>query len=159
MYIYHLLPIKRNFEQGTNWLLVMELLSYEMTEWLCFDGGTCVHAYFFHQMCGVAVLSLGVYLIVEFKMTTLTPDLASFSIPNMLLISGIIITCVSFLGFLGALKENRCLLLTVWHTQHPLVLLWLCCCFNPSANFYWSAIKGNLCSGQLKFWIVTQNNR
>ncbi|XP_057687277.1 leukocyte surface antigen CD53-like isoform X2 [Corythoichthys intestinalis] len=30
----------------------------------------------------------------------------------MLLISGFIISCVSFLGFLGALKENRCLLLT-----------------------------------------------
>ncbi|XP_037536690.1 leukocyte surface antigen CD53 [Nematolebias whitei] len=46
------------------------------------------------------------------NMTALTPSLANVNISNMLLISGIVITCVSFLGFLGALKENRCLLLT-----------------------------------------------
>lgn len=62
-------------------------------------------------MCGVAVLCFGVYMMMKFELP-LTPTLAKFSIPNILLISGIIITCVSFLGFLGALKENRCLLLT-----------------------------------------------
>ncbi|KAM7392123.1 hypothetical protein PAMP_022756 [Pampus punctatissimus] len=62
-------------------------------------------------VCGAVVLGLGVYLMVTFKFATLTPSLTSFSLANMLLISGIIITCVSFLGFLGALKENRCLLL------------------------------------------------
>ncbi|GLD46031.1 tetraspanin-9-like isoform X2 [Lates japonicus] len=70
-------------------------------------------------MCGVAVLGFGVFMMVNVKVEALTPTLASFSVANMLLISGIIITCVSFLGFLGALKENRCLLLTVQHTQHP----------------------------------------
>ncbi|RXN02320.1 leukocyte surface antigen CD53-like protein [Labeo rohita] len=34
------------------------------------------------------------------------------NIANTLFITGIIITCVSFLGFLGALKENRCLLIS-----------------------------------------------
>ncbi|MEQ2186954.1 hypothetical protein GOODEAATRI_034131, partial [Goodea atripinnis] len=62
---------------------------------------------------GVALLSFGIYLMVNFRIAALTPSLASLNIPSMLLISGIIITCVSFLGFLGALKENRCLLLTV----------------------------------------------
>lgn len=71
------------------------------------------------QMCGVAVLVFGVYMLVNFRMAALTPTLASFNSANMLLISGIIITCVSFLGFLGALKENRCLLLTVRHTRRP----------------------------------------
>lgn len=61
--------------------------------------------------CGVAVLGFGVYMMLWFKIP-LTPTLAKLSIANILLISGIIITCVSFLGFLGALKENRCLLLT-----------------------------------------------
>lgn len=68
------------------------------------------------QMSGVAVLGFGVFLMVNFKLTALTPSLANFNLANMLLISGIIISCVSFLGFLGALKENRCLLLTVRHT-------------------------------------------
>ncbi|XP_028991222.1 leukocyte surface antigen CD53 [Betta splendens] len=63
-------------------------------------------------MCGVAVLGFGVYMTINFKLAALTPSLAKFSVSNVLLITGIIITCVSFLGFLGALKENRCLLLT-----------------------------------------------
>ncbi|TKS78059.1 PDZ domain-containing protein 2 [Collichthys lucidus] len=63
-------------------------------------------------MCGVAVLGFGVYMMINFRMAALTPTLANFNLANMLLISGIVITCVSFLGFLGALKENRCLLLT-----------------------------------------------
>ncbi|XP_068167650.1 leukocyte surface antigen CD53 [Antennarius striatus] len=73
---------------------------------------TMCAANFLCFLCGVAVLSLGVYVMVNFRMAALTPTLDSFNFANMLLISGIVITCVSFLGFLGALKENRCLLLT-----------------------------------------------
>lgn len=71
----------------------------------------------FCQICGVAVLAFGVIMMVSSNYAALTPSLASFNIANILLITGIIITCVSFLGFLGALKENRCLLLSVTHTQ------------------------------------------
>lgn len=74
---------------------------------------------FSRQMCGVAVLGFGVYMMINFRMAALTPTLANFNLANMLLISGIVITCVSFLGFLGALKENRCLLLTVQSTRTP----------------------------------------
>uniref|UniRef100_A0A3Q2XBR4 Tetraspanin n=1 Tax=Hippocampus comes TaxID=109280 RepID=A0A3Q2XBR4_HIPCM len=77
----------------------------------CLKYTMCV-ANFLCFMSGVAVLGFGVFLMVNFKLTALTPSLANFNLANMLLISGIIISCVSFLGFLGALKENRCLLLT-----------------------------------------------
>ncbi|XP_028312899.1 leukocyte surface antigen CD53-like [Gouania willdenowi] len=70
----------------------------------------CV-ANFLCFISGLAVLSFGIYMTITFKIAALTPNLTHFSISNMLLISGIVITCVSFLGFLGALKENRCLLL------------------------------------------------
>ncbi|XP_061753085.1 leukocyte surface antigen CD53-like [Nerophis ophidion] len=63
-------------------------------------------------VCGVAVLGLGVFMMVNFQLTALMPSLANFNLANTLLVSGLVITCVSFLGFLGALKENRCLLLT-----------------------------------------------
>ncbi|XP_063753592.1 leukocyte surface antigen CD53-like [Eleginops maclovinus] len=79
----------------------LKCLKYTM----CFTNFLCF-------MCGVGVLICGVYMTVNFRMAALTPTLASFTISNMLLVSGIVITCVSFLGFLGALKENRCLLLT-----------------------------------------------
>ncbi|XP_030274173.1 leukocyte surface antigen CD53 [Sparus aurata] len=84
---------------------------------------TMCAANFLCFMCGVAVLSFGVYMMVNFRMTELTPTMASFNSANMLLVSGIIITCVSFLGFLGALKENRCLLLTFFLLLFLLMLV------------------------------------
>ncbi|XP_023197729.1 leukocyte surface antigen CD53-like [Xiphophorus maculatus] len=88
----------------------------------CLKYTMCV-ANFLCFVCGVAVLSFGVYLMVNFNFTALTPSLASLNIPSMLLISGIIITCVSFLGFLGALKENRCLLMTFFLVIFILMLV------------------------------------
>ncbi|XP_076587065.1 leukocyte surface antigen CD53 [Chaetodon auriga] len=84
---------------------------------------TMCAANFLCFMCGVAVLGFGVYMMVTFKIAALTPTLASFNLANMLLISGIVITCVSFLGFLGALKENRCLLLTFFLILFLLMLV------------------------------------
>ncbi|XP_077418374.1 leukocyte surface antigen CD53 isoform X1 [Vanacampus margaritifer] len=77
----------------------------------CLKYTMCI-ANFLCFICGVALVGFGVFMMVNFKVTALTPSLPSFNLANMLLISGIIISCVSFLGFLGALKENRCLLLT-----------------------------------------------
>ncbi|XP_062273272.1 leukocyte surface antigen CD53-like [Scomber scombrus] len=88
----------------------------------CLKITMCV-ANFLCFMCGAAVLGFGVYLMVNFNFASLTPTLAQFSIANMLLISGIIISCVSFLGFMGALKENRCLLLTFFLLLFLLMLV------------------------------------
>ncbi|XP_037114790.1 leukocyte surface antigen CD53-like [Syngnathus acus] len=88
----------------------------------CLKYTMCV-ANFLCFMSGVAVLGFGVFMMVNFKLTALTPSLAKFNIANMLLISGIIISCVSFLGFLGALKENRCLLLTFFLVLFFLLLV------------------------------------
>ncbi|KAG7234272.1 hypothetical protein INR49_005233 [Caranx melampygus] len=88
----------------------------------CLKYTMCV-ANFLCFMCGAAVLGLGVYLSVNFKMAALAPSLASLNFANILLICGIIITCVSFLGFMGALKENRCLLLTFFLLLFILMLV------------------------------------
>ncbi|KAM3867693.1 leukocyte surface antigen CD53-like [Diretmus argenteus] len=73
-------------------------------------------------VCGITVLGLGIYMMMHFRMS-LTPSLANLNIANLLVISGIIITCVSFLGFLGALKENRCILLTFFILLFILMLV------------------------------------
>lgn len=82
---------------------------------MCFANFLCF-------ICGVAVMGFGVYMMVN-RMDALTPTLAKFPFANMLLISGIVITCVSFLGFLGALKENRCFLLTFFLLLFILMLV------------------------------------
>ncbi|TRY54442.1 hypothetical protein DNTS_023710 [Danionella cerebrum] len=56
---------------------------------------------------------MGIYLMTSsLQFSSLLPSLRAMNIANTLFISGIIITCLSFLGFLGALKENRCLLIS-----------------------------------------------
>ncbi|XP_030000498.1 leukocyte surface antigen CD53-like [Sphaeramia orbicularis] len=88
----------------------------------CLKYTMCV-ANFLCFICGISVLGLGIYMILTFKMAALLPTLASFNFANILVITGIIITCVSFLGFLGALKENRCLLLTFFLLLFILMLV------------------------------------
>ncbi|KAJ8369502.1 hypothetical protein SKAU_G00095300 [Synaphobranchus kaupii] len=63
-------------------------------------------------LCGASVLGFGIYLMMNSKFLSLIPTLSSLNIANFLVITGTIVTCISFLGFLGALKENRCLLIS-----------------------------------------------
>ncbi|NP_001134048.1 Leukocyte surface antigen CD53 [Salmo salar] len=74
-------------------------------------------------MCGTAVFGFGVFLMLNTKVSALIPTLSSLNLANTLFITGIIITCVSFLGFLGALKENRCLLITFFILLFILMLV------------------------------------
>ena len=78
------------------------------------------------QMFGTAVFGFGLYMMMNSKVSSLIPSLASLNLANILFIIGIIITCVSFLGFLGALKENRCLLIAVCDTTTR---------FNPTSKY------------------------
>ncbi|KPP61357.1 Leukocyte surface antigen CD53-like [Scleropages formosus] len=64
------------------------------------------------RLCGTAVLGFGVYLMTSLEFSSLIPSVPSFSIASCLVIIGTIISCIAFLGFLGALKENRCLLIS-----------------------------------------------
>ncbi|KAF6721061.1 Leukocyte surface antigen CD53 [Oryzias melastigma] len=100
-------------------------------------------------MCGVALMGLGGYLMATFKVDGLIPSLDELSIPNLLLICGIIITCVSFLGFLGALKENRCLLLTFFLVLFLLMVveLALACLMLVKNEEIVNGVKGDLIAG------------
>ncbi|KAI4876683.1 hypothetical protein NFI96_012360, partial [Prochilodus magdalenae] len=65
-----------------------------------------------NTICGASILGIGIYLKVTFNFSELMPSFPAMTVANGLFIIGIFITCVSFLGFLGALKENRCLLIS-----------------------------------------------
>ncbi|CAB1320034.1 unnamed protein product [Coregonus sp. 'balchen'] len=76
------------------------------------NGSKLPQVFEIHHICGTAVFGFGVFMMLNSKVSALIPTLYSLNLSNTLLITGIIMTCVSFLGFLGALKENRCLLIT-----------------------------------------------
>ena len=67
------------------------------------------------------MLGFGLYL-TRYQTNSLLDSMKFLTAANLLLVSGIIITCVSFLGFIGALKENRCFLLTVCSLSDHLLI-------------------------------------
>ncbi|XP_072521154.1 leukocyte surface antigen CD53 [Salminus brasiliensis] len=77
----------------------------------CLKYTMCVVNFIFF-ICGATIFGLGIYLKMSFNFSTLVPSIPAMNVVNGLFILGIFITCVSFLGFLGALKENRCLLIS-----------------------------------------------
>ncbi|XDV20947.1 hypothetical protein PO909_026151 [Leuciscus waleckii] len=78
----------------------------------CLKYTMCMVNFIFF-ICGAAVFGIGIYLMTSStRFSSILPSLQAMNIANTLFIIGIIITCVSFLGFLGALKENRCLLIS-----------------------------------------------
>ncbi|XP_016140745.1 leukocyte surface antigen CD53-like isoform X2 [Sinocyclocheilus grahami] len=77
----------------------------------CLKYTMCVVNFVFF-VCGATVFGFGIYLMTFSRFSSLLPSLQAMSIANSVFLTGIVITCVSFLGFLGALKENRCLLIS-----------------------------------------------
>lgn len=77
----------------------------------CLKYTMCVVNFIFF-ICGAGIFGLGIYLKSTVNLSTLAPSIPAVNVVNGLFILGIFITCVSFLGFLGALKENRCLLIS-----------------------------------------------
>lgn len=65
------------------------------------------------QLCGATVFGLGIYMNATNKYLSIFPSISVINLASALFVIGIFVTCVSFLGFLGALKENRCLLISV----------------------------------------------
>ncbi|XP_046698381.1 leukocyte surface antigen CD53 [Silurus meridionalis] len=77
----------------------------------CLKYTMCVVNFIFF-LCGAAIFGLGIYISTTTKYLTFFPSLSIVNLASALFVIGIFVTSVSFLGFLGALKENRCLLIS-----------------------------------------------
>lgn len=62
--------------------------------------------------CGCCVLSFGIYLLIHKKFGVLFFNLPFLTLGNVLVIVGSIIMVVAFLGCMGSIKENKCLLMS-----------------------------------------------
>ncbi|XP_055259197.1 leukocyte surface antigen CD53 [Moschus berezovskii] len=62
--------------------------------------------------CGCCILGLGIYLLIHSKFGVLFHNLPSLTLGNVLVIVGSIIMVVAFLGCMGSIKENKCLLMS-----------------------------------------------
>ncbi|XP_048409152.1 leukocyte surface antigen CD53-like [Stegostoma tigrinum] len=61
---------------------------------------------------GCAILGFGIYLLTLNNFGALLSSLPSISIANTLIVVGTVTMVVAFLGCMGAIKENKCLLLS-----------------------------------------------
>lgn len=72
------------------------------------------------QLGGCGLLGVGVWLSVsQGSFATLSPSFPSLSAANVIITLGTVVMVTGFLGCLGAIKENKCLLLSVSILQHP----------------------------------------
>lgn len=72
------------------------------------------------QLGGCGLLGVGLWLSVsQGSFATLSPSFPSLSAANLIITLGSIVMVTGFLGCLGAIKENKCLLLSVRTLQFP----------------------------------------
>ncbi|PWA33102.1 hypothetical protein CCH79_00013032 [Gambusia affinis] len=65
------------------------------------------------KLCGCGLLGVGIWLSVsQGSFATFSPSFPSLSAANMVIAVGAIVMVTGFLGCLGAIKENKCLLLS-----------------------------------------------
>ncbi|XP_061085337.1 tetraspanin-9 isoform X2 [Conger conger] len=65
------------------------------------------------KLCGCGLLGVGIWLSVsQGSFATFSPSFPSLSAANLVIAVGAIVMVTGFLGCLGAIKENKCLLLS-----------------------------------------------
>ncbi|CAL8335849.1 unnamed protein product [Gadus morhua 'NCC'] len=101
-------PLKTQIQLGD--LRAEKVLKMAQNCLKCLKYVMCAVNFLFF-ISGATMLGFGLYL-TRYQTNSLLDSMKFLTAANLLLVSGIIITCVSFLGFIGALKENRCFLLT-----------------------------------------------
>lgn len=66
------------------------------------------------QLGGCGILGVGIWLAAtQGNFATLSSSFPSLSAANLLIVTGAFVMAIGFVGCVGAIKENKCLLLTV----------------------------------------------
>ncbi|XP_075396417.1 leukocyte surface antigen CD53 [Tenrec ecaudatus] len=66
----------------------------------------------FFWFCGCCILGFGIYFLVHNNFGVLFRNLPFLTLGNVLIIVGSIIVVVAFMGCMGSIKENKCLLMS-----------------------------------------------
>ncbi|MEJ1277989.1 CD53 antigen [Cricetulus griseus] len=73
-------------------------------------------------VCGCCILGFGIFFLVQNTYGVLFRNLPFLTLGNVLVIVGSIIMVVAFLGCMGSIKENKCLLMSVLGMSFALTL-------------------------------------
>ncbi|XP_029916890.1 leukocyte surface antigen CD53-like isoform X2 [Myripristis murdjan] len=75
--------------------------------------GLIIFLNFICWLCGAFVVAFGEFQMMHSKFGSLITSFWPIYPANTLVVTGTIVTCVCYLGVLGGLKENRCMLITI----------------------------------------------
>lgn len=104
------------------------------------------------QFCGCCILGFGIYFLVHNNFGALFHNLPSLTLGNVLVIVGSIIMVVAFLGCMGSIKENKCLLMSVSLSQERWCPKYVCVCVSGGGLY-------DLRSRQDVFWQLSYGHR
>lgn len=65
------------------------------------------------KLCSAFVIALGEFQMMHSKFSTLISAFWPIYPANTLVVTGTIAACVCYIGVLGGMRENRCMLITV----------------------------------------------
>ncbi|XP_014833183.1 PREDICTED: leukocyte surface antigen CD53-like isoform X2 [Poecilia mexicana] len=85
--------------------------------------GLVVSLHFLCWLCGAFVVAFGEFQMMHSKFASLVTTFWPIYPANTLVVTGTIVTCVCYLGVLGGLKENRCMLITFYVLLFILMLV------------------------------------
>ncbi|XP_053837227.1 tetraspanin-4 isoform X1 [Vidua macroura] len=77
------------------------------------DHIKCSKLQLLHQLGGCGILGVGIWLAVtQGNFATLSSSFPSLSAANLLIVTGTFVMIIGFVGCIGAIKENKCFLLS-----------------------------------------------
>ncbi|XP_039660380.1 leukocyte surface antigen CD53-like [Perca fluviatilis] len=82
-----------------------------------------IHLNFLCWLCGAFVVAFGEFQMIHSQFASLVPSFWPVYPANTLVVSGTIVMCVCYLGVLGGMKENRCMLITFFVLLFILMLV------------------------------------
>uniref|UniRef100_A0AAY5KWJ7 Tetraspanin n=1 Tax=Esox lucius TaxID=8010 RepID=A0AAY5KWJ7_ESOLU len=93
--------------------------------WSCVNclKGFVTFLNFICWLCAIFVVGFGEFQIMHSRFVSLITSFCLIYPANTLVVTGSIVTCVCYLGVMGALKENRCMLITFFLLLFILMLV------------------------------------
>ncbi|KAM9810704.1 leukocyte surface antigen CD53-like [Neosynchiropus ocellatus] len=82
-----------------------------------------VFLHFMCWLCGAFVVAFGIFQGMHSKFESLVTTFWPIYPANTLVVTGTIVTCVCYLGVLGGMKENRCMLISFFLLLFILMLV------------------------------------
>ncbi|XP_035514914.1 leukocyte surface antigen CD53-like [Morone saxatilis] len=82
-----------------------------------------IHLNFLCWLCGAFVVAFGEFQMIHSNFASLITTFWPIYPANTLVVTGTIVTCVCYLGVLGGMRENRCMLITFFVLLFILMLV------------------------------------